>query len=69
MFIFALTYRDNNRIHLILVAKGIVVASQICHVCVLITSNFTGGGALAAANRLRFDVTDLQTLRRLGCKW
>ena len=62
MFISALTYRD-NRVHLILVAKGIVVLPKSV-TPVRITSNFRG--ALAAANKLKFDVTDLQTLDGLA---
>ena len=66
MFIFCLSAfnRDNNRFtYLILVAKDIVVLPKSV-TPVRITSNFTG--ALAAANKLRFDVTDLQTLDRLA---
>jgi glycerol 2-dehydrogenase (NADP+) len=63
MFISAVTYRDNNRVHLILVAKGIVVLPKSVRP-VRITSNFTG--ALAAANKLRFDVADLRTLDGLA---
>ena len=51
------------RVHLILVAKGIVVLPKSV-TPVRITSNFTG--ALAAANKLRFDVTDFRTLDGLA---
>ena len=63
MFISAVAYRDNNRINLILVAKEIIVLPKSV-TPVRITSNFTG--ALAAANKLRIDVTDLQTLDDLA---
>lgn len=63
MFISAVAYRDNNRVNLILVAKGIIVLPKSV-TPVRITSNFTG--ALVAANKLRFDVTDLQTLDGLA---
>lgn len=49
--------------HLILVAKGIVVLPKSV-TPVRITSNFTG--AFAAANKLRFDIADLQTLDDLA---
>ena len=61
-------YRDNNRIHLILVAKGIIVASQSCQVCPYYVQ-FYGGALSLPRTSLRFDVTDLQTLDRVGCKW
>ena len=63
MFISAVAYHDNNRVYLILVAKGIIVLPKSV-TPVRITSNFTG--ALVAANKLRFDVTDLQTLDGLA---
>jgi diketogulonate reductase-like aldo/keto reductase len=58
-----MTYRDNNRVHLILVVKGIVVLPKSV-TPVRITSNFTG--TFTAANKLRFDVTDFQTLDGLA---
>ena len=64
MSISAATYRDNNRgTNLILVAKEIVVLPKSVTPA-RITSNFTG--ALAAANKLRFDITDLQMLDGLA---
>ena len=63
MFISAAAYCDNNRVHLNLVAKGIIVLPKSV-TPVRITSNFTG--ALAAANKLRFDVTDFQKLDGLA---
>ena len=50
-------------IHLILVAKGIIVLPKSV-TPVRITSNFTG--PLAAANKLMLDVTDIQTLDGLA---
>ena len=63
MSIFAVAYRDINRVHLILVAKGMIVLPKSVNP-VRITSNFTG--ALAAAEKLRSDVTDLKTLDGLA---
>jgi diketogulonate reductase-like aldo/keto reductase len=57
------TYRDNNRVHLILVVKGIVVLPKSV-TPVRITSNFRS--ALTAANMLRFNVTDFQKLDGLA---
>jgi glycerol 2-dehydrogenase (NADP+) len=64
-FFWLVPYREknNNRVHLILVAKGIIVLPKSV-TPVRITSNFTG--ALAAANKLRFNITDLQTLDGLA---
>ena len=63
MFNSAVAYRDNNRVHLILVAKGIIVLPKSVTPA-RITSNFTG--ALAASIKLRLDVTDLETLDGLA---
>ena len=63
MFIYAVTHLDNNSVHLILVAKEIVVLPKSV-TPVRITSNFSG--AFAAANKLRIDVTDLKTLDGLA---
>ena len=62
-FISSEAYRDNNRVHLILVAKGMIVLPKSvtpAH----ITSNLTG--AFAAANKLRCDISDLQSLDGLA---